>query len=569
MAAGRLASGSRHPGLLSGRRLDAQEADLPTDITATLANATSAVTLAAGDYTISTSVVVVVDLTFQSGAVVSVPAGVVLTLRRSLDAPLSQIFAGAGTVDLNDSRIPTAYPEWWGARIDDGSFDNVPALTAAVDAHPDVRLLAADYFTASTWRITKGHRTVRGSGPRWSPATQGTRIVVRSATAAVMQVGPDVQPAGGLNAFLTGVEVSRLSLWRDAAPLNPPAGQEAVGPTGLRAQYLIHCRFEELHAPEHVTGFYIGGCVATFFRRCIAFRSISGTGGGSSVWFGFYLAGRLAIGAAGGNASVYLTDCSASIGGSPGIADASGLSLDGGFADTFVTRFETTSVARGIVAAGVAADPDAGVRKAGNIDLHIVMPIIDQCSDRGIDLGALSAYAAVEIVDPYIALAPGALAAVHVHNGGGNVTLTGGQFVGFVDADAGGNGLGLLAENQNGVRATGTKIIGCRRPVGLTGCTGFDVAVDVSNPDQVASEGAIYLADCDRGRIASSVRGRAGAFPQGVILAGSGNAHISVETTGIDPACIAGGVANKLRINGASVTSAGVTGTHYVSGVTC
>jgi hypothetical protein len=538
------------------------------DITSLLSTATVAITLAAGDYSIASNVTVPVDLTIESGAVITVPTGVTLTFARDLVAPRSRIFQGAGSVDMNHSRIATAWPEWWGAKVNDGAFDSLAALTAAVAAHPTVELVAGDYYISSTWKITKGHRTVRGAGSRWSPTLQGTRIIVTSATADTMQVGTDTMPPT-INDFLIGVHVSRIGLWRSVVPQKPPAGQPVNGAAGLRAQYLLSCRFDEVYAEQHIVCFNIGGCVGSWFEHCYAFRSVAGSGSGSDAFHGYYLNGNtIPAGAAGGNASVYLTDCGASLGGAPAIPIQIGLGLDGSFADTFVTRFETASIAKGITIYGVSTNPDPARRKVGNLDLHIVLPVLDQCADRCIEMGNLSDYALVEIVDPYLACANGALAAIHIHDGGGNVHLLGGQMIGFGDAESGGNALGILAERQAGLRVTGAKLLGFKRPIALDTCTRFDVAADVSNPGQSGSQAAVYLAACDRGRVTPFVRGQSGAFPQGVNLAGSGNAHVMVDLTGIDPACITGGATNKLVINGTPISATGATGTHFVTGVT-
>ena len=550
---------------------------MPIDITSQLATATAAVTLQPDAYNITTSVTCNVDLTMLSGAVITVPSGATLKLLGSLDAPVAQLFAGVGFVDLNRSRTPVAYGEWWGARIDDGNFDNIPAFNAAVKAHPVLQLLAGDYYIASTWKITQSSRTIIGAGsgvgdpnqPVGAVPNQGTRIVVSGGTADTMQVGTDTVPANGPNFFVSKVKVARIRLGRTIVPPFPAPGNEGAGAAGLRTQFLLSCRFEEIESHEHSTGFYVGGCVATFFDDCYAFRSLAGTGSGSSVYYGFFLNGRVSFGAAGGNASLYIANCNTTIGGAPGIASTIGIGLDGSFADTFITRFEATKVHKGILAVGVASNPALAVRQTGNLNLHITAPVIDQCIDRGIELSGISNYAAVEIVDPYVALGSLALAAIHCHDGGGNVNIQGGQLIGTItNAMAGSNGVGILGEAQNGIRATGTKIIGCKRPVAFLTCTGFDIAVDVNSPDQTASQAAISLTGCTRGRVVSHVRGKAGAFPQGVNLLGTANARVMIDVTGLDPAAITGGAANKLVINGASVSAVGASGTHFVTGVT-
>src|SRR3954467_9037519 len=98
-----------------------------TDITSLLAGtpAGAGVTLTPGAYSISTSVNFQGNLVVESGAVITIPSGAVLNFYRGdLDAPHVRIFAGAGTVNMNESRIATAYAEWWGADPYNGAFDN-------------------------------------------------------------------------------------------------------------------------------------------------------------------------------------------------------------------------------------------------------------------------------------------------------------------------------------------------------------------------------------------------------------------------------------------------------------
>lgn len=539
---------------------------MPTDITAQLSANISSIHLVAGSYTYTGNVTVTADLMLDPGVVITLPAGTVLTLNGDLTATARQIFDGSGTVDMNKSRIATARPEWWGAQPNNGLFDCRPALSAALVAHPLVTLFAADYYIATTWKIVTPSRAVIGAGSRWSPTRQGTRIIINSATENVMQVGPDTMP-GSINEFLTKVDIKSLSLWRSIAPASPPTGQTVVGATGLLVKHVLDCTFEDVRVDESIVGFHISAAVFSRFNQCVAFRSVAGTGSGEDAFHGFYLNGNVyAPGAAGGNASVYITDCSASTGGPVVYSTCVGMGLDRSFADTFISRFETVGVTKGIIAYGDALNPDLARRKIGNVNLHIHLPILDQCRDRCIEIGESANYAAIEIVDPYLTPAIGALAAIHVHSGGGNIFINGGQMLGFGDAEGGGNCVGILLENQSGVRVSGTKLIGFKRPVALSNCTAFDISPDVSNPNQTGSQAAVSLNGCTRGRVTPFVRGMAGAFPQGVNLVSSGNSRIAIDVTGIDPSTIIGGQANKLLINGVATTTVGVKGNNFVSG---
>jgi hypothetical protein len=329
---------------------------------------------------------------------------------------------------------------------------------------------------------------------------------------------------------------------------------------------VLFCHFESLSAREHANGFSIIGAVRTHFRDCVAFRSLLPRGGGAGTFRGFHLDGRVEIGLAGGNASVYLTDCNATVGGKPKLAEAVGLLLEGAYADSFISNFETSEIPVGIRVAGNARGLSAARRRSGHANLHISMPVIDQCSNVGIDISDTSDHSLIEIHDPYVALAPGALAGIFLHSLKGLTSIIGGQVIGWVDAGAGGNGLGIHALDAEGFEVTGTKLLSMKRPAGLDRCRNFELAVAVNNPDVSASQAAIWLRDCVRAVVRVRVKGRAGAFPQGAYLAGGGNREISIDATGVDPAAIAGGSANRVVVETQQVPVPGRLGSIEVHG---
>jgi hypothetical protein len=505
------------------------------------------ISLPPGRHVVSSNLTVRADIFVQPGATIEVAAGKTLTLLGDFQAPIGPLFSGPGKVDLNRSRASAAYPEWWGAGRDNSTVDSLPALRACVAAHPVTLLGAADYFIGSTWRIDIPHRRIWGAGKYWHGPNQGTRIIVTNGRQDVIQIGFDAPPSGP-NAFLQSVDIRWLEVGRSAAPADG-------GAAGICIRYVLNCIIEGISAAEHTVGFSIAGAVRSHIRDCQAFRSIPG----GSRFVGFHLDGRGDIGLAGGNASIYLIDCNASIGGTPRLAESVGALLEGGFADSFLALFETSGVATGIKVDGLAPTINAHQAKAGHANLHLLMPVIDGFAGSGIEITNVSDHGMIDMVDPYVGAGAGAFAGIYLHNCKGMTTITGGQVIGWVDADTGGKALGIYGVDAEGIAVEGTKFLGFRRPFGFNRCHDLSLHPAINNPAQGALQGAVWLKDCRRGHIRPRIKGGRDAFPLGIHLRGS-SAQLSIDCTSIDEACIQGGAINRFQADGTApgVAPAGI-----------
>lgn len=521
------------------------------------------IVLVPGTYSVDEDLSVSGSVLVQPGARIVVAKGRTVTFKGDFQAPAEHVFIGTGRVDLNASRALVARAEWWGAVADDPQVDCLPALEAAIAAHGWVVLAPGDYHVSDTLRIAVPNRRVEGATGHVAGRTTITRLVLTRAGGDVVQVGPDRDP-GGTGKFLPGIVLRLLELSR-SVPTAAATSMEQGGPAGLRVQYATACRFENLTSMEHATGYLLRGVVRSFLSNCSAFRSRSGAADDSFV--GFLFDGSADFGLAGGNASLYVDECVASTGGNPRLGRSIGAYLPGAFSDIYLTRFEMAAMSDGIVVDGLAAAGDTRRTRTGNVNLHITAPILDAVSHAGLTLSRLAPYAVVDVIDPYVAPLPGSLASIYVHDGAGMTTITGGQLIGWYDAEQGGNAVGVHAVNAAGLTVRGLKILGHRRPFGMTGCRDFDVDVAIGNPHEVAAQAAVQLAACDRGSIRVRVTGADSAFPQGVRLDGQANQHISVDVTGIDPAAIRGGGVNKLLWDRTPIRTAGPFGTHLATGI--
>ena len=131
-------------------------------------------------YTVKTDITIPsnVHLIFERGAKLSPDSGKTVTIAGTLDAPMSQVFGGSGTVTLSGV-IDKIYPQWWGAK-GDGTTDDTAAINAAITAANAVTTSTIAtgvtvYFPAGLYlcnsAITAPSRNIRllgASGAVWS-----------------------------------------------------------------------------------------------------------------------------------------------------------------------------------------------------------------------------------------------------------------------------------------------------------------------------------------------------------------------------------------------------------------
>lgn len=93
----------------------------------------------------------------------TVSSGVTLTVNGPITAGLYQIFDGPGTVNGSNAKIDSAYPEWFGAKVDDPSFDNAPIFDRTQRFFPNVKLSLGNYYFRTLFKSVYAV-TFEGSG---------------------------------------------------------------------------------------------------------------------------------------------------------------------------------------------------------------------------------------------------------------------------------------------------------------------------------------------------------------------------------------------------------------------
>lgn len=518
----------------------------------------------AGRYYVGSNLTLSSSVEFDPGAIIVVPDGVSVTFNGVVIAGVYQIFdwpAGSsktGLVNLDRAKTFYGFAEWWGAQAT-LAVDSYAAISAAIKALLAVQLQAGDYLTSATILITNGHRSLIGAGSKYEDTTkEATRLLVSDGSSYVVRVGPSSMPGGGINAFQKDNLIKDIYLGRTVAPVISSAC------IGLRLQYVLSLRLENVKVSDSMVGFSFYGCVSSKARECESVRATAGTGGGTDYWRGFHMDGTAAIGAAGGNASLYLFDCAAGCNiGSLQTGDSYGFLLDGAFTDVFLDHPETVSCRIGI---GVLGNDTAG-NTFSNTDCRIEHPIMDQFRYCGIYITDVAEAGSIEVVDPYCGPHTAARASIWVNSSTGAHSIRGGQLV-----HGGASGVQpILVSDANNVYVDGTLILepGNTYPaVGLGNANNCVIRPHIKS-QSVAAGAAIQLSGtCSRNIVEPTVRGGTNKVQYGIQVVGTGDSYNEYRVSGIDTACLQGADANrKLDRNGTPVTAIGLTGTNYAVGV--
>lgn len=453
-------------------------------------------------------------------------------------------------------------PEWFGATPNNGGADCLSALQACFDLCPVTLLGSKDYWISSTWIVDKAYRSIIAEVNSDQYDTgHGTRLICTNASQDVMQIGPSTVPAGGIANFTRSMKVSGLAVLHSAGVNPPPAGQETNGVCGFRVQYIIGLEAENLTAAENIIGFRCYGVVGSHFRSCSAFRSANAINTGNpDLFYGWYLQGSPPV-LAGGNASIYFDSCSTTVGGSPALPGGSiGLYATGNFVDTFIRDFESSALRKGIVIDGQDWN---GAGQTNQVDFRLENPVLDTCSQIGIEIVNTNKSCQMEIINPYIGLLAGGTAGMRLNQTGGQIRLQGGRMIGSGDAPA------WFISQTDGVEIDGCAAsgFGGNQICYVEYSKNFRLLPSINSQYSSASVSALYVRNSSIGYVAPAIKGQNNAFPQGIYLQQTTNSSIVIDPTRIDSACLVGGANAKVIANGLQLTSPGYYATTGLSGV--
>ena len=97
-----------------------------------------------------------VTLEVTGSGELSVNSTFTVTINGPLEAPLRQVFSGAGTIAFGSGYIEKVYPQYWG-EVGDGVADDTAEIQSALDAHSRVGFPAGDYLTSADLTLSSNH----------------------------------------------------------------------------------------------------------------------------------------------------------------------------------------------------------------------------------------------------------------------------------------------------------------------------------------------------------------------------------------------------------------------------
>ena len=524
----------------------------------TLANsAATGIVIPKGTYLVSTNFTFTVPVTVEYGAVITVPTGITLTFNGGFNAGVYQVFncTGTGKVTFNPQYTVEGFAEWWGAAGGSGT-DSGAAINAAIIALLKVQLMGADYFSSITIKMQLPHRELCGVGYSYADTTdQVTRILVTSGSLDVMLVGPDTMPVS-INNFQKQNAIRNLYVSRSVAPIISSVCN------GIKLQYTIYTQFENVKSSDSIYGFQFYGAVYAIITNCKSNRAIAGTGGGTDLWYGYYINGFSGI-AAGGNASIYLNYCTAGcdVASLQTLSSLSyGFYLNNKFTDAFLESPETVDCAIGI---NIQGDSSNSTIQYGNTDLQIKNPINDQTKYACILIQNVNKSGSVEVTDGYGGPASGSMAAIIVESSYG-ISLRGGQYVMQNLASV----IGISSTSATGLVIDRTIFLECQSTgVSLANCVGSDIRPILKNNFTVGGAAVQVSGTSTANYLQPAISGSSTGFSLGIQVVGTADARNEYNCSLLDSSAVSGGSANKLVRNAVQITSTGLSGTNLVSGV--
>jgi hypothetical protein len=501
-----------------------------------------------GQYLVSGTVTFSSHCTFDVGAIIHSTSGSV-TFNGGVAADITQILnlTGGSTSSFNPQHTLVGYAEWFGAVTNSVGTDCTAAINAAIVALDKTQLMGAIYYCSSTVNhTTLGHSLVGAkpiAGAVNITSSFATQICSTSATATILNIS-GFRGTGGY-------KIARFHCTRNIAPT---ISGSSIGITLSSNGATI----EDIVSSESMTAWKINSTAWVKVHRCRARRSLAGTGAGTDTFKGFWIDGTDdGLGTNSGNASLYLNNLYVSIA-TPFAGTSIAYYHDKGFMDVFCTDIECGLVTQGLVVVG---NNNVGWAYS-DADFHVIHPILEtvkecisitQCNDQGsilIDGG--HCYSSSDTAH-----------IVSIDTNKNAVTIRGMEYLALTKSTYG----AIYINNSKNFSSVDGHIIECggtlAKLVSATNCKITDKATNYTNTAK-----GITLTISNRNKLDMVLSGNKTGVGYSVDAT---SAYNEFNCSGLDPAAISGGSANKLVINSTQVTVVGIAaagaGNNVASGV--
>ena len=529
--------------------------------------------------TSNTTIPATLETIVQKGALISIATGVTLTINGPFNAGVYQVFSitGTGKVVFNNAVNSTGYPEWWGAQVNNSSFDCSTAINACIVALPQTQLQAGNYYVGTRIVMQVQGRSLLGTGYGYagnpgSSSVAASRIVINNGLTNGILIGYDTNPGTGSNdyeAYLFGCTIKNIALTRSVAPVAPGTFTAPTLPmptnlpVGIQITYAAATELVNVDVWDSIVGIYVCATTGVRLTQTRSNRATAASSG-SDYFNAFFLDGyATSYSTAGQNASTYLTDCSAQcrVEALSSTNKSQAYVLNQAFNDVFLLRPEAINFYTGIYVYG----SEGTVKSKSDVDLHIIGAIVDVYRGQGIYFNNVSDYGAISVMDGYFAPLAGMTGSdypgIQVINSTGCISFVNNQVIGYQTLTS----IGVIANTSSGLLFKNNMYVGCSKKTVVTSVKNCRFEDIVSNPNE-GEVSVITLVTSSRNYIAPTLKAGGGnLFTVGVEMVGTGCTYNEVNCSGLDPTSITGGSSNKLLYNSTQVTTTGIFGTNNLA----
>jgi hypothetical protein len=523
----------------------------------------------AGTYLVSGNISFTQPVTMAAGATFKSTTAITLDFEQGCYAAREQIFNLSGGAVAQFSNQIVGFPEWWGAQVNTPTLDCSVAINACIAALSVTTMQEGAYYIQNQINVLMGGRTLRGVAATQLPsigggsstlATYATQIVMTSPSANCMFVGynQNTQPAVNLE-FVT---LEDFAIYRataavplgvsGAAAIDNPTSGVLPCPTGIQFKWCVNLHCNRVLIGESSIGFYIYGCIESYWNNCSVLRYTPGQNTGNDNFSGFYLDYSAPLAANGGNASIYLDYCRVfSNCNTQAYTYAAGMTTADGFVDLFVFKFET-----GLIQYGIDCQGSGTGATYNSEDLHLVECYLDSSALVAMRVQNGANYSNVSILGGYVNSVNGTC--IFINDIPGIVSIQG---VGGIDTTSS-TGLSIL--NCGQVSAIGNTWMDFDQPIVVNAASECEIR-DIVRRQRGGSPPfpGISLTGVVDSLVAVAVSGPSGGYTAGVTV-DSTSQGIEVNCTKFNSATI-GGAANKIVYNGSPWGGGTTFGTRNVA----
>lgn len=439
---------------------------------------TTNIGLKAGNtYNVTENTTINAQLVVPKGAIINIANGITLTINGEIVAGAYQIFSGSGTLVVDKKQQKFGYPEWFGAMVNNSSYDCSIEINKVLQIFGECRLSKAIYYISNTVALNNTDMKLKGTGYNDIFTDRDSTIIDTRDTGTSILIGATTEPPA-INDFPIGITISGIIVDRVGTPKE--------GSIGIETRWNLHGIIKYVKVKNSEICYLLNHNIYAKFYDNIAIQYFTNI----EKWAIKCSAG-VTTGVVGNNASLYIKDFSCV--GSLDVAHYNGgLYIEDAPADTFIDGFETSGYQNGII----IEDKTRNLNSSN--DIHISKAILDGIALYGIYLHGLSDTGSVSIENCYVA--PNNTTNTYaycVHNCGCGISFVNNQAILNVASN---QSIGFYINASNSISLKGNIIVDSYRPYVIDNALSITID-DVVKMFKTGGETVISLSGTSEGII--------------------------------------------------------------------